>query len=51
VQDGVPHGSTSDGLARALAWAVGAWHLRHALATLLADPSGAQRLLVEDAAG
>jgi hypothetical protein len=51
VRDGVPHGSTSDGLARALAWAVGAWGLRHALAALLDDPAGAQRLLVEDAAG
>ena len=51
VADGVPHGSTSEGLARALAWAVGAWHLRHAIAALLAEPLSAQRLRLEDAAG
>jgi hypothetical protein len=51
VADGVPHASTGEGLARALAWAAGAWHLRHALAALLTDPAGAQRLLLEDSAG
>jgi hypothetical protein len=51
VSDGVPHGPTSEGLARALAWAAGAWHLRHAVAALLSDPSGAERIVLEDAAG
>jgi hypothetical protein len=51
VVDGVPHAATSEGLARALAWAAGAWHLRHALAALLADPAAAARLTLEDAAG
>jgi hypothetical protein len=50
VAGGVPHASTADGLARALAWAAGAWHLRHALAAVLTDPAGAQRQLLEDAA-
>jgi hypothetical protein len=51
VADGVPHAATSEGLARALAWAAGAWHLRHALAALLTDPAAAARLMLEDAAG
>jgi hypothetical protein len=51
VADGVPHAATTEGLARALAWAAGAWHLRHALAALLADPTDAGRLALEDAAG
>jgi hypothetical protein len=51
VTDGVPHAATGEGLARALAWAVGAWHLRHALAALLTDPAAAGRLALEDAAG
>jgi hypothetical protein len=51
VEHGVPHASTADGLARALAWAVGAWHFRHAIGALLVDPGAAQTLLLEDAAG
>ncbi|MGW5364120.1 sacsin N-terminal ATP-binding-like domain-containing protein [Actinopolymorpha pittospori] len=47
--DGRPHAATGDGLARALAWATGRWELRHALATVLAEPDQAATLLVEAA--
>jgi hypothetical protein len=49
--DGVPHAATSDGLARALAWATGRWDRRHLLAAVLADPADALRLAVESASG
>ena len=45
------HAATSDGLARALAWAAGEWPARHLLAALLAEPGDVVRLVVEDAAG
>jgi len=48
---GTPHAATTDGLARALAWAVGKWDACHLVAHVLADPSDAVRLAVEDAAG
>jgi hypothetical protein len=47
--DGVPHAATSDGLARALAWAAGSWASRHLLAEVLADPAALGRRLAEDA--
>jgi hypothetical protein len=51
VEDGVPHAATTDGLARALAWTVGAWPLRHVLGEVLSYPASAQQLLLEDASG
>jgi hypothetical protein len=51
VHEGVPHAATSEGLARALAWSVGRWPLRHAIAALLVDPDNAQLVLLEDSAG
>ncbi len=47
--DGHPHASTGDGLARALAWAADRWDQRHAVAVLLAEPDQAADLLVEAA--
>jgi hypothetical protein len=49
--DGTVHAATPEGLARGLAWAAGRWHLRHAVAEVLAEPGAALRLAVEDAAG
>jgi hypothetical protein len=49
--DGTPHAATSDGLARALAWAAGRWPSRLLVAALLADPAAAADLAAEDAAG
>jgi hypothetical protein len=51
VPDGVPHAATTVCRAGWLALEAGAWHLRHALAALLADPTDAGRLALEDAAG
>ncbi|WP_426565658.1 sacsin N-terminal ATP-binding-like domain-containing protein [Angustibacter sp. McL0619] len=45
---GRPHASTSDGLARALAWTSGTWPARHLLAEVLADPGSLGRRLAED---
>jgi hypothetical protein len=47
--DGTPHAATTDGLARALAWAAGSWPARHAVAEVLADPGAAVRVVVEAA--
>jgi hypothetical protein len=57
VVDGVPvpwrvtggdvHADGPAGLARALAWAAGAWPARHLLAALLTDSAAAARLLAE----
>jgi hypothetical protein len=51
VTGGEVHASTSDGLARGLAWAAGDWSARHAIAQLLTEPGDVVRLLTEDAAG
>ncbi|HEX8496801.1 MAG TPA: hypothetical protein VF661_06365, partial [Actinomycetales bacterium] len=51
VEQGQVHASTSEGLARALAFAAGEWAARHAVAAVLQDPADVVRLLVEDAAG
>ena len=51
VEGGVVHAATSDGLARALAWAAGDWPARHVVAQLLAVPGDVVRLMIEDAAG
>jgi hypothetical protein len=47
--DGHPHASTGDGLARALAWASGRWDQRHTLAAVLAEPDQATDLVAEAA--
>jgi hypothetical protein len=47
--DGHPHASTGDGLARALAWASGRWDQRHTIAAILAEPDQAPDLVVEAA--
>jgi hypothetical protein len=49
--DGLVHAATLDGLARALAFAAGAWDLRWALADLLLDPAGLPATLVDQAFG
>ncbi|GAA4360281.1 sacsin N-terminal ATP-binding-like domain-containing protein [Angustibacter luteus] len=46
--DGAAHAATSDGLARALAWAAGAWSARYLLAEVLADPGSLGWRLAED---
>ncbi len=51
VVGGDVHAATSDGLARGLAFAAGAWAARHAVAAVLAEPADVVRLQVEDAAG
>jgi len=51
VEQGRVHASTSDGLARALAFAGGDWAARHAVAAVLQQPADVVRLMVEDAAG
>ncbi|MDP9395141.1 MAG: molecular chaperone Hsp90 [Actinomycetota bacterium] len=43
----VVHACTVDGLARALAWAAGAWGARHATAAVLADPGQVETVLAE----
>ena len=45
------HAATTDGLARGLCFAAGAWAARHAVAHLLTEPGDAVRLATEDAAG
>lgn len=45
------YAATTDGLARALAFAAGDWSARYAIASVLAEPGDAVRLLIEDAAG
>jgi hypothetical protein len=47
VADGVPHASTFDGMARALAWVCGRWDRRHLIAALLAEPERAVELAEE----
>ncbi|HWG26294.1 sacsin N-terminal ATP-binding-like domain-containing protein [Actinospica sp.] len=47
VVDGVPHASTFDGMARALAWVAGRWDRRHLVAALLAEPEQADELVAE----
>jgi hypothetical protein len=47
VVDGVPHASTFDGMARALAWVCGRWDRRHLIAALLAEPERAVELTEE----
>ena len=47
VVDGVPHASTFDGMARALAWVAGRWDRRHLIAALLAEPERAEELAEE----
>lgn len=47
VADGVPHASTFDGMARALAWVSGRWDRRHLIAALLAEPERAVELTEE----
>ena len=47
--DGAVHAATTEGLARALAWAGGSWRSRYELAALLADPDHADELAVERA--
>jgi len=47
VIDGVPHASTFDGMARALAWVSGRWDRRHLIAALLAEPERAEELTEE----
>lgn len=47
VLDGVPHASTFDGMARALAWVCGRWDRRHLIAALLAEPERAVELSEE----
>jgi hypothetical protein len=44
---GVPHAATSEGLARALAWAGGRWASRYAVAEVLTHPSAAARYAVD----
>ncbi len=46
-QSGVPHAATTDGLARALAWAAGRWSARQAVAEVLVDPADVVRVMVE----
>jgi hypothetical protein len=47
VIDGVPHASTFDGMARALAWVAGRWDRRHLIAALLAEPERSVELTEE----
>ncbi|HET9171757.1 MAG TPA: hypothetical protein VFN97_20125 [Actinospica sp.] len=47
VADGVPHASTFDGMARALAWACARWDRRHLIAALLAEPERSVELAEE----
>ena len=47
VIDGVPHASTFDGMARALAWAAGRWDRRHFIAALLVEPERSDELAAE----
>jgi len=49
--DGLVHAATLDGLARALAFAAGAWDLRWALADVLLDPAELSATLVDQAFG
>jgi len=45
----VVHACTIDGLARALAWAGGAWHLRGAVLAVLDGLSAAEEVLLDEA--
>ncbi|NHC15700.1 hypothetical protein G9H71_18110, partial [Motilibacter sp. E257] len=47
VAGGTVHATTLDGLARALAWAAGAWERRGLVAALLLEPERAGELLAE----
>lgn len=47
VIGGVPHASTFDGMARALAWVSGRWDRRHLIAALLVEPERAEELAEE----
>ena len=49
VDDGTVHAATIDGLARGLAWSVGAWPRRSSLERVLADPGSLPAVLVDDA--
>ena len=51
TDDGAVHAATTEGLARALAWAGGSWESRYELACLLADPDRADELATERAFG
>ncbi|GAB3206939.1 sacsin N-terminal ATP-binding-like domain-containing protein [Marinactinospora thermotolerans] len=44
---GAVHASTSDGLARALAWGAGRWERRHLVSAVLRDPQTVSDLLAE----
>jgi hypothetical protein len=47
VIDGVPHASTFDGMARALAWVGRRWDRRHLVAALLVEPERMSELVEE----
>jgi hypothetical protein len=47
VIDGVPHASTFDGMARALAWVGRRWDRRHLVAALLIEPERMSELVEE----
>jgi hypothetical protein len=47
VDERGPHATTLDGLARALAWAAGAWQARHLVSAVLAEPERLETLRAE----
>jgi hypothetical protein len=49
--DASVHAATTDGLARALAWAAGGWELRALVAQLLAEPATAADVMIDQVFG